>query len=957
MLIGKILEKGAIGLLLSLDSIIYGLVGWAYRVFMAVAGARLLSSEAYTQVANKIYIIVGVLMLFVLSYSILRAIIDPDKNLKEELGGKMIQRVVIAVVGLAMAPMLFNLLYRAQALILDNNIIGNLFFNDEVLSSGEDPDKYVGEIGGYVTATSIWQAFFFPSEESGLTSAEIKTDPSKYLVGAIAGFVGCAAAAAGAFAFPVVGLFLAGAAVISCVNAANSANNYEKYKDGGEITLQDAYSRTSAGDNFNIYMAFIDNYIDEGEITYLWIISTIAGGFALYAFISFSIDMGIRAAKMAYLQIVAPIPLIMQVLPSNKGMFDTYLKSVKNTFLEVFIRVSVVYIVIYIICHLQKLFGSTKSIWGNQDLPTSVKLFALAILILGLIAFCRTAPKIISETLGIKTDGVKLGLMDKLAQGGALGAAGILGAAGTSMVQGFNKEKFQGNNNREKFASAMRKVGHGARGFFGGAARAGWAQYGIGGKEAKTYGDVRGVASKAAQAEGDAIEHAADRAAKRREAEKREREIQEKITEERRKKDAAERRGDTLAASQHDKNIQDLEKEARKARQDIRENTPAGEWLKERGKRIKVWASGTVDLTVEETAIKIGNAQGAIQDKLRAEAAKKDSISKAMEAQEQDYLRQAQNVSEYKEGWNEETYNKTLQDRLNTRTSAKMAELQTKQDALRVALDRKKQLDEAKANGTITEADYNARVGTIDSDIAARRAEVQDVSLEIDNIRKEIVTDLDAVAKRTTEEMTQIRTELQAKADGAKKIKEARQDEWIQEQLAQGNTEVLSIINNELRQYTDFLDQHGNFEIEYEEKQADGTKKAVKKSLNEMLTNAFGAGAVKASVTGSSFTGDKKDNSIVIELDGGASKEFFTFVPAAKKGDASKYVDSSGREYTVGEYEQHLNALVGHITDVSSNTAAANAKDWGKKARINIENDPDFLRKNEMRRQQQEGKK
>lgn len=948
MFIKEMLEKGAVGLLLSLDSIVYLLLGGAYRVFMAVAGARLLSSEAYTQVANKIYIIVGVLMLFVLSYSILRAIVDPDKNLKEELGGQLFKRVVIAVVGLAMAPMVFNLLYKAQALILDYNIIGNLFFNDEVLDDGQDPDTYVTQIGGYVTATSIWQAFFFPSEESGKKADEIKTDPSKYLVGAVAGFVGCAAAAAGAFLLPVAGIFLAGAAVASCISAAGSASNYEKYKDGGEMTLQDAYARTAAGDSFNIYLAFIDNYIDDGEITYFFIISTIAGGFALYAFISFSIDMGIRAAKMAYLQIVAPIPLIMQVVSSNKDIFKKYLDSVKDTFLQVFIRVSTVYIIIYIICHLTKLFGSTEQIWGNQELPTWVKVLALAILILGLIAFCRTAPKIIADTLGIKSEPAKLGLMDKLAAGGALGAAGILGAGATSMVQGFNKEKYDGSN---KYAAFAKRMGNGARGLFGGMARAGWAQYGIGGKEAKTYGDVRGVASKAAQAEGDAIQNSVDRAERRRKAEEKERKAREDIVREKREVEEAIRRGDAAAQADHQRKLAEAQARAQQAHQEAMENTAAGNWLKERGKRIKVWASGTVDLTVEDTAIKVGTAMGTLQDKLRAEAAKKDAQSKALQAQMEDYQRQAQSISEYREGWNEQSYNEELQKRMQSHPE--WTNLQTKQAALQTSRSARAKLDADLASGAITQAQFNTQAAALDSTIATQQSEVESASIALDAVRQSIVQDLDVVAKRSTAELTEIRADLQAKIDGAKKLMEARQDEWAQQMLAENNTEMLNIVNGELRQYLDFFDKHPNMEIPIEVDANGNVTNSIR--VSELIDGNFGAGAMRGAVSGSSFQGES-DITISFKPDASGHK------PADLKfkfdSTTGTYKDvASGATLSPGEYAKRINAMLASIDDIKSNTASAVAKDKGKKARISIPTTAEYSRKNEIRRQQQESKK
>ena len=126
----------------------------------------------------------------------------------------MVQRVVIAVVGLALTPVLFNLLYQAQGLILENNILGNLFFSDEVLDDGTNPSTYITKIGGSVTATSIWQAFFYPSEASGLTAADIKSNPGDFLTaaGASAGCLASAGIAGFFIGVPIVNVLAIGVA-------------------------------------------------------------------------------------------------------------------------------------------------------------------------------------------------------------------------------------------------------------------------------------------------------------------------------------------------------------------------------------------------------------------------------------------------------------------------------------------------------------------------------------------------------------------------------------------------------------------------------------------------------------------------------------------------------------------------------------------------------------------------
>ena len=95
-----IVTQAFLGIVLSLDSWVYSLISSAYKIFMAIASARILSSDAYTSVANKVYIIVGVGMLFVLAYAILKAIIDPDQLSKGDMAGnKILKSVAITVIG------------------------------------------------------------------------------------------------------------------------------------------------------------------------------------------------------------------------------------------------------------------------------------------------------------------------------------------------------------------------------------------------------------------------------------------------------------------------------------------------------------------------------------------------------------------------------------------------------------------------------------------------------------------------------------------------------------------------------------------------------------------------------------------------------------------------------------------------------------------------------------------
>ena len=484
-----------IGIMLAIDSVIYGLINSSFKIFMALAGARLLSSDVYTSIANKIYIIIGVVMLFVLAYAIIRAIIDPDQMAKGDLSApKIIKNVVVAVIGLAIAPVLFNMMYQAQSLFLEHDVLVKLFFRggEESFYAGNvdipvdtsggsnsisqdigevNPDEQIKVVGGGVTSVSLWRAFFFPSANN---PDDIEANIDDYfgnVAGAVVFGVVCALSIVGTIATAGLGSLLFGAAAVaSCTSAIGQGKTALDKVDASKIygenmTLSEAYIYASESGDFGVFSVFSD-FVVDGSIKYHMWVSTIAGAFVCYAFVSFSIDMGIRAAKLAYYQIIAPIPLILQVLPKWKDTFSKYLREVINTFIEVFVRISVVYIIVYIICHLENLFSDFGSLFSNDNLNGGEALIAYALLIIGLVIFAKQAPKMISETFGLKSGSMSLGIGKKLQEGGVYSAGQIAGSALKSGIHGFTDRWSKGPKVSEQkgfFNKAKTALGNFAR--------------------------------------------------------------------------------------------------------------------------------------------------------------------------------------------------------------------------------------------------------------------------------------------------------------------------------------------------------------------------------------------------------------------------------------------------------------------------------------------------------------
>jgi len=161
--------------------------------------------------------------------------------------------------------------------------------------------------------------------------------------------------------------------------------------------------------------------IEADEITYMPIVSTIVGLILLYLIFSFCIDLGLRAVKLAFYQMIAPIPIFMRILPNNK-VFGNWTKAVITTFVEVFTRMVILYTIVFLASNI-----------SNTNLPGGF--FAKMIIIMGIVTFGKQAPKLLAEVTGIDSGNMKLGIMDKMNAatfgfaGGVLGGAtGFLGA-------------------------------------------------------------------------------------------------------------------------------------------------------------------------------------------------------------------------------------------------------------------------------------------------------------------------------------------------------------------------------------------------------------------------------------------------------------------------------------------------------------------------------------------------
>lgn len=403
-LLGNIAEffhRVLIWLFLFVDTFVYWLINLSYQAFLAISQIRIFSDEDIYDLSQRIYILIGVFALFFVAYALLTAIVNPDNIKKDDKSlGKIIPNIAIAIIGIAIVPAAFNIMYDVQHAVLCGNVIPKLVLGN-AYSDGFDIENQDANKLGSQMSTLLFKSFFYVQDENG---NPVDLSQADTLASTI----------------------------------------YENDCNGSScLTLSQAYKNAENGSSFFSFRNFSDAVVD-GKVGYFFIVSTLAGGFCVYVLVSLCLDMALRAVKLSYLQIIAPLPLLTIIIPGQKKVFTNWIKKTTSCFLEVFIRLFIVVFIAYIMRTLDSVFENFFGAGGVYcgEISGLVWFLVKAATIVGLFWFIKIAPKLISDITGMDSKGFKLGIKDKLAESGAFQVVGGLGAGATSAVQNFASKRF-----------------------------------------------------------------------------------------------------------------------------------------------------------------------------------------------------------------------------------------------------------------------------------------------------------------------------------------------------------------------------------------------------------------------------------------------------------------------------------------------------------------------------------
>lgn len=440
---------------------VYVLLAGMYQVFFNVASAQLFESETIKNFYGRVQLIIGVFMVFKLAVSILQGIMDPDKFMNPKEGfGNFITRVVVALALLTVIVpinipdvenansfekylnnngLLFGTLYSLQDRILSNNTLGRLILGTtDNATNTESPDT------------------------TGMTEAEIQqqklTRSSRI------------------FTSTILKAFLKINLLPPEVRENDDETNKENWYCGSnldddgknaiesyqqldvdpttllsmEVLTADCKVNDSIFDHLRNAFSWIPvlgGFVENTRYVFAfnWLASAIVGIVFLIILIGFTIDIAVRSIKLAVLRLLAPIPIISYIEPKSSkdgGMFSSWVKALTSTYLDLFLRLAIVYFVIFLIQDMIAngiIINETGGLVGG---------FSIIFIMLGLFFFAKMAPKFIKDALGLKGSMSNIGLSGILAGAGAIRQGGTIFEAGEAMndatraqVQAYNHGK------------------------------------------------------------------------------------------------------------------------------------------------------------------------------------------------------------------------------------------------------------------------------------------------------------------------------------------------------------------------------------------------------------------------------------------------------------------------------------------------------------------------------------
>lgn len=321
-----------------ISTFIYKLIIDVYDIFLTLCNSRLLDNGVMEIIAQRVGLILGLIMLFILMFSVIQMILEPDKLTDKEKGvGNIVKKIIIAIVLLGVSQSAFSLLYGVQKTVIESNIIGKFLIPYEA-----DLENFGGAL-----STQLFTSFYSVDEEVKNSNP---TDIDKI-----------------------------GECEIAFEDLMLEISN--KNFASGEYCLNEKTNIT--GNKNKVYIMNLHP-----------LLLPIAGGAALFFLFSYCITIGVRTVQLTFLEIIAPMAIISYLSPKKDTLFSKWWKLYFATYVDVFIRIAIISLAVFLIAVI---FSNDMSGTFLDSINGKSGILINVIMIFAILTFAKKAPDLIKD--------------------------------------------------------------------------------------------------------------------------------------------------------------------------------------------------------------------------------------------------------------------------------------------------------------------------------------------------------------------------------------------------------------------------------------------------------------------------------------------------------------------------------------------------------------------------------
>ena len=456
------------------DEIIYNLIANVYELIIYLANVNLFDDPVITELMNRVYVLLGIFMLFKVSFSIIQYIVDPNAFSDKSKGfGKLVTNALVTVILLVSIPSIFSFAFELQGIILESNVIGTLILGGtpgEYKNVQDDISSKARDI-----QFTMYGAFYTLNTGSAeeINSAQFKGNREEYQKTYPSRIPACAPnlEVDGVVNGPTSNVFGSKdmAKSVACLNALDEEMQKEGAVQSNKVTLNDIFKRLEVNSNdgsktiidtrnfhaFDSMLWWKKNAGPEYTINYTPIISTIAGGYLLFLLITFCIDIALRAIKLCFLQMIAPLAVVSYIDPKesmSNSKLHNWIKDALKTYASLFLRLAVIFLALRLVQMITSMVMGGINYYGDiTEAPGITNMFVYIFLIIGVFMFAKQVPQMIENIFGFKLSGdLRLNPMKAYKESGLGTAVGLGGAAiGGAVLGGIGNTAANMAKNRE----------------------------------------------------------------------------------------------------------------------------------------------------------------------------------------------------------------------------------------------------------------------------------------------------------------------------------------------------------------------------------------------------------------------------------------------------------------------------------------------------------------------------